>query len=65
MQPMIPFGELLRQIREKSQPERLALYAPIPGDPPYPHDDPFKPPQRPIREDDEVQRGVAIIDFTI
>tara|TARA_Y100000310_G_scaffold336766_1_gene422220 strand:- start:523 stop:717 length:195 start_codon:yes stop_codon:yes gene_type:complete len=64
MQPIIPFGKLLEQIREKNEPERRALYAPIPGDPPYPHDDPRKP-QRPIREDDEVQRGVAIIDFTV
>jgi len=64
MQPMIPFGKLLEIQREKNQPERLALYAPIPGDPLYPHDDPRKP-QRPIREDGEAQRGVAILDSSV
>ena len=64
MRPMIPFGELLRQIREKNQPERLALYAPLPGDAPDEFN-PHKPPPRPIKQDDEPERGVVIIDFTI
>jgi len=64
MQPMIPIGKLLEIQREKNQPDRLVLYAPLPGDPPRPHDDPRKP-QRPIREDGEAQRGVAIVDFSV
>ena len=64
MQPMIPFAKLLEIQRETNQPERLALYAPRPGDEPDEFN-PHKPPARPIKQDDEAQRGVAIIDFSV
>ena len=64
MQPMIPISKLLEIQREKNQPERLALYAPLPGDGPD-WFDPHKPPPRPIKSDDEAQRGVAIVDFSV
>ena len=62
MQPTIPFDKLLEIQREKNQPERLALYAPRPGDP-LRDPDPRKP-ERPIRGE-QAERGAVTIDFVV
>lgn len=62
MQTTIPLDKLLEARREKARPERLALYAPQPS-PGDPRDQEW-PPRR-IEEDEQPERGVTIIDFTI
>jgi hypothetical protein len=60
MRPIIPLDIILERLREEQRPERsgLRIYAPQPEPPRAPE---------PVQEqkDEQPQRGVAIIDFTV
>lgn len=66
MKSKIPFIKILERMREdsKTADAPMRLHAPEPSDPLHDPRDRARPPRK-IEEDEPVERGIAIIDFTV